>query len=295
MEIWLWTVIGILCIVIVILVVKIHLLRKSAIEIKDGLSKRLAVQTNTLTDISSHDKYIKQLAACINSELRKLRQQRRLYQHGDLELKEAVSNISHDLRTPLTAICGYLDLLKHEEKSAEVNRYLLQIENRTEVLKRLTEELFRYSIVSSIPKLTMESVDLCSVLEQTLLSFYDAMQQKGITPCINLPPVSVQRTLDCTAITRVFNNIISNALKYSDGDLYVSIKENGEINFINSAKDLDPVSVGKLFDRFYTVESGTNATGLGLSIAKLLTERMGGSINADYHDGKLFITVFFPN
>ena len=89
---------------------------------------------------------MRKLAECLNIELRKLRKERHRFNRGDLELKEAVTNISHDLRTPLTAISGYLDLLDREEKSDVVNRYIETIKNRIEAMKRLTEELFQYSI-----------------------------------------------------------------------------------------------------------------------------------------------------
>lgn len=121
---------------------KIHLLQKSAKEIREAFSHRLETDTNTLIDISSHDKEMRKLAASINEQLCLLRIQRHKYQTGDKELKEAVTNISHDLRTPLTAVCGYMDLLQKEEKSEKVTRYLDLIANRIEAMKQLTEELF---------------------------------------------------------------------------------------------------------------------------------------------------------
>jgi len=99
--------------------------------------------SNTLIDISSNDKYMRHLANEINIQLRKLQAERRKFQKGDLELKNAVTNISHDLRTPLTAIYGYLDLLEQEEKSETVNRYIAVIRNRTKMLKQLMQ--FKYS------------------------------------------------------------------------------------------------------------------------------------------------------
>ena len=101
------------------LTVKIYLMKKSAKEICRQLGFVLAEETNTLICISSSDPSMKRLAAEINQELRLLRKERRRYLHGDRELKEAVTNISHDLRTPLTAICGYLDMLEEEEKIRE--------------------------------------------------------------------------------------------------------------------------------------------------------------------------------
>ena len=144
---WLWLFISGLILVIILLLIKIHLLRKSAKEIECSFSEKLITDSNTLIDISSNDKYMCHLANEINIQLRKLRAERRKFQKGDIELKNAVTNVSHDLRTPLTAIYGYLDLLEQEEKSEKVNRYIAVIKNRTEMLKQLTEELFRYSVI----------------------------------------------------------------------------------------------------------------------------------------------------
>ena len=104
MEIWLWVSIGILIAIIIALLVKIHILQKSVKEIEIAFADRLVTDTNILIDISSSDKNVRRLANTINGQLRKLRTERRRFQQGDLELKNAVTNISHDLRTPL--ICG---------------------------------------------------------------------------------------------------------------------------------------------------------------------------------------------
>ena len=288
-------IIGILLLIIFALVAKVYFLRKSAQEIAEAFRDRLTVDTNTLIDISTRDPYMRKLAADINVQLRLLRKERHRYQQGDQELKEAVTNISHDLRTPLTAINGYLDLLEREEKSENVQRYLSQIKNRTEVLKNLTEELFRYSVVTSSKELKRERMDVVRALEESLLSFYAVMQGKGITPEIELPEEPIFRELDAGAVNRIFSNIISNALKYSDGDLSVVMDMDGLIIFSNTAHNLNAVTVGRLFDRFYTVEDRRNSTGLGLSIAKLLTERMGGAISAEYQDSRLHIAVQFKD
>ena len=291
MEFWLLVVIGILLIIIIILSIKILLVQKAAREIETAFAERLMTDTNTLIDISYQDKTMRKLAERLNIELRKLRKERHRFNRGDLELKEAVTNISHDLRTPLTAICGYLDLLDREEKSETVQRYLSQIENRTEALKNLTEELFRYSVVSSSQELKLEKLEVVRALEESLLSFYGVMQEKGIQPQISLPDEPVYRELDKGALNRIFSNIISNALKYSDGDFSVTMGTDGCITFTNTAKELNALTVGRLFDRFYTVNAGRNSTGLGLSIAKLLTERMGRDIEARYEAEQLNITV----
>ncbi|MBQ6786670.1 MAG: HAMP domain-containing histidine kinase [Lachnospiraceae bacterium] len=294
MEGLLVAVIGILLAVIIVLWIKIYLLQKGAQEICDAFVERLATDTNTLIDISTRDKYMLKLADVINEQLRLLRKQRHKYLNGDRELKEAVTNISHDLRTPLTAICGYMDLLESEEKSETVTRYLSLISNRTEALKQLTEELFRYSVIlSTQEEMDMEMVHVNGVLEESIASFYGVLKGRGITPVIRLTEKRIERQLNKEALSRVFSNILNNALKYSDGDLEIILQADGTVIFSNSARNLNEVQVGKLFDRFFTVEAARNSNGLGLSIAKTLVEHMGGRVTAQLLEQRLSIMIEF--
>lgn len=272
---------------------KIIFMKKSIDEISTMFRERLLEETNTQIRVSSGDKHIRKLAEEMNQELLILGRQRRKYLKGDRELKEAVTNISHDLRTPLTAISGYLELLEGEEKSRDAERYLSFVKDRTQAMKALTEELFSYTVVRTAELPKPEEVDISRVLEESLLSFFGAMTQKGIVPEIKLPRERVIRRLNPAALNRVFGNVLSNAVKYSEGDLMVELLENGEVRFSNRAPDLDKVQVEKLFDRFFTVEGARYSTGLGLSIAKSLTQQMGGRIFAEYKNGKLIIHLFF--
>lgn len=297
MEFWLWVTIAMMALAIVFLMVKNHMMQKSAREIKNAFADKFITDTNTVIDISCGDRYMRELADVINRQLRRLYEERRRFRQGDLELKNAITNISHDLRTPLTAISAYLDLLIQSSGQEETNgkewRYLLRIQERTEALKKLTEELFRYSVVVSSRELVRERLDVVNVLEESLLSFYGVIQEKGLKPRVILPETPLWRDLDKTALNRIFSNMIDNALKYAESDFEIAVEKDGSIVFSNTAKTLNPLLVGKLFDRFYTVEANRSSTGLGLSIAKLLTERMGGTIRADYIEGKLVITVKF--
>ena len=288
-----WILCGVFAAVAAVLAVKILIMQKSMNEICDCIAEHLSSDTNQLVTVSSGDRHIRRLAGRISVQLAELRRMKLRYTGGDRELKEAITNISHDLRTPLTAICGYLELLETEDMTDNTRRYLDQIANRTEALKGLTEELFRYSVISSVSDLNYEQVNVGRVLEDTLISFLGAFEQKNIIPNISLPDNAVFRTLDKSALSRIFGNIIGNAIKYSSGDFAVTMSENGEIIFSNTAPELSSVEVGRLFDRFYTVDSARKSTGLGLSIAKLLTERMGGSISADYKENTLSINLFF--
>ena len=291
---WLWLFVSGLVLVIILLLIKIHLLRKSIKEIECSFSEKLITDSNTLIDISSNDKYMRHLANEINIQLRKLRAERRKFQKGDIELKNAVTNVSHDLRTPLTAIYGYLDLLEQEEKSEKVNSYIAVIKNRTEMLKQLTEELFRYSVIlTSEEDLKIEPITINNVLEESIASFYTILKEKQISPKIIIPQKKIVRNLDRSALSRIFANLLNNVVKYSNGDLEVTLFENGEIHFINHASNLTEIEVGKLFDRFYTVNNARNSTGLGLSISKALVEKMNGTISAEYNNEMLNICIVF--
>lgn len=268
---------------------KVALLRYGIKGLRRDLVERRGQDTNTLLSLPCRDRELRRLASALNQELRALRQERLRYQQGDKELKEAVVNISHDLRTPLTAISGYLQLLQGQDLPPDAQRYLEQIGGRAQAMKRLTEELFRYSVVVSEENLAREPVDLRRAVEEALLSFYGALEGRGIEPQVRLPEEKVERLLDPAAVNRVLGNILTNALKYSAGDLEVTLEESGRLTFSNSAPGLDPVAAGRLFDRFYTVEAARNSTGLGLSIAKELTQRMGGSIGAELHGGTLTV------
>ena len=293
--VWLSAVCATCVVIIVILVVKIILMKRDINAIATDFNEKLNSDTNTLVTISGSDKSVHRLAADINKSLKELRRQKLKFEQGDTELKNAITNISHDLRTPLTAISGYLDLLEREQKSEDVERYLGIIKNRTEALKQLADELFKYSVITSpdydAPK---ERVSVNAVLEESIVAYYAALQQKGIAPEINIPEEAVYCTANRAALSRIFSNLIGNAIKYSDGDLNITLTGDGQITFSNTASQLTEVQVSRLFDRFYTVESARKSTGLGLSIAKVLVEQMDGTISANYNHNTLSISIYLP-
>ena len=208
MVFWLSVTTGILALISAALAVKLILIRKGIVEIRDKFGQRLQSDTNVLIDVSTRDKKVRDLAEDLNRQLTVLRKEHNRYENGDRELKEAVTNISHDLRTPLTSICGYLELLGDEEVSPAGREYLSAIEERTGALKSLTEELFRYTIVTGeTEELSMEALDVGRVLEGSLGAYYAVLKQKGITPEIIMPENKVERLLNENALSRVFGNI----------------------------------------------------------------------------------------
>ena len=149
-------------------------------------------------------------------------------------------------------------------------------------------------IVSEEKEPALEPISLNTAREEALASAYTSLSAAGISPCIHICEEKVIRQLDKHLLSRILGNILSNAAKYSDGDLEITLAENGEMRFRNSASRLDKLQTEKLFDRFYTVEAARRSTGLGLSIAKELTGRMGGSIRADHENGSLTVSLSFP-
>lgn len=282
----------ILCVIIIILCIRLFLLKRSARELADSFADRMQNDTNTLADISSRDRDMVYLAGTINRELGSMRREHHIYRQGNAELINSITNISHDLRTPLTAICGYLDMLEETGDPAKRSHYISVMKERAGYMKELTEELFGYSLIlSDDSEMETETVYVNRILEESIGSFYPALKERGIEPRIELTDTRIERRANKAALSRVLSNVLNNAVKYSDGDLDIILSESGEIIFSNTAKGLSPVVAGQLFDRFFTVESARGSTGLGLSIAKTLMERMGGRITAGYADERLTIRI----
>lgn len=286
-----YIIIALLAALCIFLLIKIHLMHKSTREIIEKLDMIMNGDTNNIIAVTSGDKQIKQLASELNKKLRQIRKQQLRYQSGDRELKDAITNVSHDIRTPLTAIMGYLEIMKDIPKSEKLSQYLAIIQGRAEAMKTLTEELFRYSVVLSGENVSVQQTVINKLLEDSIMGAFGALTEKGITPKVDITETKIVRTLDPNALSRVFSNLLSNALKYSSGELEITLREPCVITFSNQADELTQTQVEKLFDRFYTVESAHKSTGLGLSIARTLVEQMGGTITASLDKTILTITI----
>lgn len=161
-------------------------------------------------------------------------------------------------------------------------------------MKQLTEEFFRYCVILSTQEPEMETVCLNGVLEESIAAFYAALTNRGIQPQIHISGKRIDKQLSRKALARVFSNLLNNALKYSDGDLVITLRDNGEITFANTVTGLNEIQVGKLFDRFFTVEAARKSGGLGLAISRTLVEQMGGSICSELSDHVLSNQIRFP-
>ncbi len=279
----------------IFLLMKLIAMRLSIREIRTDFTEKGSLNSNTLLRISSRDKEIRSLAEVMNETLVSLRDAFHKYERGDAEIKAAITNIAHDLRTPLTAICGYLELGEKLDKSPELERYLSVIAERAGHMKKLTEELFEYALISG-GEIREEEQELCinTVLENAIMDYYPALSKRGIEPAVEICETKINRRLYPSYVERIISNLLSNALKYSDGDLEITLEDGGRLCVANSSAELSSVDVNRLFDRFFTVESARNqSTGLGLSIVKLFAERMNCPLSAAYEQGRVIIEIKF--
>lgn len=282
----------ILFLICIFLAVKLYVIKQSIKEIEKSFSKILRTDTNNIIAISSSDKDIKNLTINLNNNLSELRGQKLQYKNGNQELKKIITNISHDLRTPLTAIKGYVDLIEQEKLSNNQKKYLKVIQKKSNELTELTGQLFEYTKLIDIDvKIKKEECCINEILEETLVSYYSIFKEQNIIPNISICSTKVYKIVNKISIIRVFENILSNVIKYSNGDLKVEMQENGTITFSNKATSLDETTVQKIFDRYFSVENAKESTGIGLSIAKQLVELNNGSIKAEYVNGYLIIEI----
>jgi hypothetical protein len=292
MSIWFYLFLIVLFILIC-LVIKLIIINVELRNISNSLSNILKSDTNSLITISSNDKKLKELAISLNQSLKELRKLELEYKQGNQELKSSITNISHDLRTPLTAIRGYLDLIDNKNLTKKQINYLKIIDNKTKDLTELTEQLFDFS--KSIDTYNVEKENVCinNILEESIATFYALFKEKNITPKIDICNEKVIRLLNENMLKRIFENIISNAIKYSEDDFNIKLKTNGIIEFSNKTNLVDSTSLNKIFDRYYTIRNAKKSNGIGLSIAKQLVELNNGTIKATYKDSNLIIEVIF--
>ena len=293
MSIWFY-----LCIIILLITsiisIKYILLKLSLNKLYKDFELIINSDTNNLLTISCNDKNLKEFINKLNKNLKKLRKLELEYNQGNINLKHTITNISHDLRTPLTAIKGYLDILDKKNFTKEQIKYFNIINTKVNDLVNLTEELFNYSkILDKAYLIKKEQVCLNIVLEEVLCSYYDLFKNNNIIPKIDITSNKIIKEIDLICFKRIIENIISNLLKYSNKSIYIKLDNTGSITFINKTKKLDKVSVGKIFDRYFTVESSKKSNGIGLSIAKELVILNNGEITAKYINNKLIIKIVF--
>ena len=214
-------------------------------------------------------------------------------------LKETITNLSHDIRTPLTSLDGYFQLLAQSDSEEEQRHYIEVIQSRISSLKDILEELFTYTKLQNEQyELKMETVDFGKCVYDTVFSFYDEFQTKGLEPEIDFCEENILIEGNTEAIRRILQNIIKNALVHGSQKIRMKLfSENNDIIFLceNDLENPGDIDIKKIFSKFYKADTArtSNTTGLGLSIAKSLVERMDGTIIAKIENDMFLIRVMF--
>lgn len=293
MNIWFYLFLTLL-VISIFLIIKIIVVKQSIKEIQKDLNFIIKSDTNSLITISTNDIDLRNLTKCLNDKLKLLRKLEIEYKQGNQELKTSITNISHDLRTPLTAIRGYIDLMECDNLTSKQKEYLKYIDEKSVDLTNLTEQLFYFSKgIEDYNKVNKSKVCLNNILESVICSYYNLFKDKNIEPIIDITNNKIIKELDSDMLKRILENIIYNSIKYSLDMVKIVLKDNGNIEISNKTINFDSISINKIFDRYYTVENAKKSNGIGLSIAKQLVELNGGKIKAEYKNNILTIIVKF--
>ena len=255
--------------------------------------------TNKIITQEINSKYISELVDSINGMITNQKTHDLNIMRNSNNLKETITNLSHDIRTPLTSLDGYFQLLKESDSDKEKDKYSQIIQNRIDSLKLMLDELFTYTkLQDDNYTLELEKRSINNLLTTTLFSFYDEFNSKGIEPQINICDEQLFIFCNQAAVIRIIQNIIKNCFEHSNSVIRITLEHQDDRAVLicsNNVNNEDGIDVNQVFDRFYKsdVSRSQSSTGLGLSIAKGLTEKMGGTISASLKDEVFSITVSF--
>ena len=216
------------------------------------------------------------------------------------KIREGISNMSHDLRTPLTSIMGYLQMIKSEKSSeADKNEYMDIVEKRTKSLQQLISSFYDLSRMEGNEyNFNYKKVNLSSILCENIAVFYNDFRNNNIEPIIEIDENVKDIISDDGAINRIFSNLITNMIKHGESFVKITLRQENDViitEFTNKATGLTAENVDKLFDRFYTVDNSRSDrnTGLGLYITKILVEKLGYNIIAQLDNEILKIKIIW--
>ncbi|EGT2192430.1 GHKL domain-containing protein [Clostridium perfringens] len=286
----------ILIVLLIIFILKTKEINRLTLELKklnsEGKIEKLR--------LSLPNKNIENLIVEINTLIDDKRKMENIYKEKDIELREAIANMSHDLRTPLTSIMGYVYLLNDDKLDKEERKeYLKIIEKRSLVLNDLITNFYGLSRIQADQyEIKFEPVNLELVLGEIIAAFYETLDYKFGEPEINIEEGLGPVLGDKQALNRIFTNLIENIIKHGEGEVKISLKKKNKyivMEFSNKAEELEPKDVNRIFEKFFTkdrMRTGQN-TGLGLAIVKLLVEKQGQKIEAKKVGNRLVINIIW--
>lgn len=236
----------------------------------------------------------------VNDILDMAREIERSTLHSENSLKETITNLSHDIRTPLTSLDGYFQLLAQADTTEEREHYIAVIQERIGSLKWMLEALFTYTrLQNESYELELEQIDFSKCVYDTAFSFYDEFQRQGIEPEISFYEGSLPVSGNQEAIRRILQNIVKNALEHGHTRLSMSLTcQDGRCTFrcSNDVQNPDDIDISQVFTRFYKADAARTytSTGLGLSIAKGLTDKLGGELTAELKECDFSVQLSLP-
>lgn len=258
-------------------------------------------ETNRKVNIHLYDKNLERLTEEINNHIDKRKHSLAMKKQSENMMKQSISYISHDLRTPLTSINGYIQLLESKDLSDEdKEEYLKIIRDSSLRLNILLEDFYELSLIDQDEyPLAREQVDIKEVILEVLFSFYNEFEQRAITPDIDMPETSTYLYTDPSTLRRVIENLIINSIRHSTGDIDIHLTVTASViqfNIKNPAKKLSEEDIIHMFDPFYKADQTRKGegTGLGLPITKSLMEKMEGTIQAEPLEDDLKIICQWP-
>lgn len=294
------TIIVVLVILIAFILCYVFLEKAELKRLKKELDFIMSNDTNRILHTEFNSKELKEFVSAVNMYLSEIQKRKKEIEHKNNNLMVMMRNISHDLRTPLTSAAGYTDLILNSDLTEDEKIHEMKIvEARLKRLTELVDSFFEFSkILTTNKEIELETVNLIGILEECIGNFYEDYKKENrevdFITSNNKISISTNRTM----LSRIFENLISNALKYGSGNLTIEvISENADairISFTNRIIDKD-LDTGRIFDDFYTTDISRTkgSTGLGLAIAKEFTEQLNGNIEAHIEDDKLVIDTTF--
>lgn len=289
--------IGILILIVILLVAYIALLRREQRSINRQISGRLAEDSRQPIRVEFINKELSRIAENVNKSLKAEETLRLNGVREEKKFKELIADISHDLRTPLTAIKGYQQLMEKGELPEDQRRKLQVAMKHADDLGILIDHFFEYSyFLNSELKMKPERINLTNLVTECIAASVPAIEERGFIIRINeITPVFALADQEMTL--RIIQNLIRNCMTHSAGDVEVQIiaSEKAIISFTNPVVNAAEIDVKRIFERFYTADSARRkTTGLGLSIVSMLTEQMGGVASAHLQGNELTIRVELP-
>ncbi len=254
------------------------------------------LRENRKIRITLSNRHIEELAGLINEKNNLEKKLQNQILQDEEQLKQSISDISHDLRTPLTSIRGYLTLLQNSKNPEEQRKYFSVIQSKADYLTDLVQSFYDLSVIENENYIMeIQKLDINKLVTDCLIGKYNELQ--GIDPIVKTENEPVWIWGNLTACKRIIENLIVNAIRYTDGYIELEINKDGIFTIKNSTSELDGIAdTDMLFQKFYTADRSRSKgnTGLGLYIVKeLLTKVNGGIRGVDYSQNILSISVYF--